>query len=329
MEPTFVNYSVWNACNLRCRFCYNDQWRNSVQYFKDFEVMKLELQKLKEKVNGINIIWWEPLFYSRIFDLLDYIRDIWFDKISIVTNWVKLSDYKFAEKILSYNLRSIYISIHSHNPEIEDILTQRKGVFEKKLLWLRNVQNIIKEKRYSTLLQINVVANQKNIEVLSDIIAFYYGLWLRFISISWIILDTDCSDNNKEMVPRYSDIISQLDRIYDFNLKGLKLSVDWTPLCIHKNIKNRFYRIRELNVRPKYSLLETGENLLDFHKNYKIVLKKCKKCVAFNRLCFGVYSRYINKYWEEEFESLDEQSLKLILREFLIKNKWYKVFLPN
>jgi len=43
MEASFVNFPIGNACNLRCKFCYNDNWRESKQYFEEIDILKEKL----------------------------------------------------------------------------------------------------------------------------------------------------------------------------------------------------------------------------------------------------------------------------------------------
>ncbi len=143
---TFVNFSIWNACNLRCKFCYNDEWRTQKQVFIDKNKIFLELYRLRNQTEKINLIGGEPLFHPDIFEILEYIKELNFTNLSIVTNGVKLADADFTERLLKdYDINSITISIHSNNNVSEDVITQRKDILNKKIQWLNNVFDIKKK----------------------------------------------------------------------------------------------------------------------------------------------------------------------------------------
>ncbi len=53
-----LNYEIWNACNLRCTFCYNDSFREDRQFFKDIDTINKELNELKkDEITWVTIIY--------------------------------------------------------------------------------------------------------------------------------------------------------------------------------------------------------------------------------------------------------------------------------
>ena len=89
---------------------------------------------MRNQTEKINLIGGEPLFHPDIFEILEYIKELNFTNLSIVTNGVKLADADFTERLLKdYDINSITISIHSNNNVSEDVITQRKDILNKKI----------------------------------------------------------------------------------------------------------------------------------------------------------------------------------------------------
>lgn len=312
-KASFVNFPIWNACNLRCKFCYNDSWREKKQYFEDIEVLKKRLLKyhfIGKKV--INIIWWEPLMHPKIFELFDFLKENNFI-LNMVTNWTRLWDLDFLESFLKYknNFENITVSVHSHKELIEEKITWRKLSLEKKLLAIEAL------KLNNINFSLTMVLCNYNINYLQEIINFYVSNYNKKIWLQWMITGWWLSNTNIKTLPNYSTIIEKLN---NFDNDDSLRSICWIPLCIHFKIKNKNYIIRELTRERLYALNWDWKNLHLSILNDNYIWDKCKKCFAFLKFCFWPWKIYVNKYWYNEFTSLrKEEVINLIKKN--IKNK--------
>lgn len=317
MEGTFINLPLWNACNLRCSFCYNDERRNTKTFYPELsEIIEIAL-KNRKNTSVINIIWWEPLMYPKIFEFLDYLQSIDY-KITIITNWVKLWDELFCEKLSKYNILNITISIHSHSNEIEDKITQRKiGVFDKKIKWYLNA------KKYFKSVNINSVITWDNLELFEDnIIHFYVEYNQKMFSLHWIINWDFSSFDNIAVMVDYGKIINWLNSLWNKELSNnLILKIHWIPLCIHINVKNIFYLIREIDSYHLFAINHSSENLLQSKIKNNYIGDKCRKCFAFWKFCFWPWKIYVEKYSYDIFRSLSKDDVISLIRKTNLNRK--------
>lgn len=301
-KASFVNFSIGNACNLRCKFCYNDSSREKKQYFEDIEVLKkrlLDYEFIWTKT--INLIWGEPLLYPKIFELLEFLKENNF-RVTIVSNWVKLADDKFMLSLNVYKeiIDYITISIHSHNSWLEDKITSRKWTFERKIKGVKGLE------KYNFRFFFAMVVNNININHLPEIVDFYKKEFNKNIHFQWIISGKNFSKTNIEQLPSYSSVIKGFswlkNKIY-INI------VNWIPLCIHFQVKDAAYRIRELDKRFIYSTWNDWKNLLKTHGETNFIWDKCRKCYALWKFCFWPSKKYVEQFWYDEFISLSKENV--------------------
>jgi len=309
-----LNYDLWNACNLKCKFCYNDNKRNIKQSFKSIIDIEKDLSNLVKQSDKIFFIWWEPLFHPHIFEILEFADKVWFNEISIVTNWLKMININFTNKLLSKNIKCIIFSIHAHNEELDSDISSRKNIFKKRLEALDNFFYINKEKKYYIWYDLNIVLNKLNINFIDKIIDFYYNIWFRRINLYWMLIHNNMSFENLKIIPYYSKIIDKIN-VCKKNI-NLELWIHWLPLCISSKI-NTVNLIREIENRYIYNIWNNWNKLFDDQINYKSKLNECKKCFAYWKFCFWVYKWYYKKYWDKEFKSISKKELYSILKNKL------------
>ena len=302
--------SIWNACNLRCKFCYNDLQRDSRQFFRPYTDIVRELLQINNKNTHIIIVWWEPLLYPHIFDLLDKIESLWFCWIWLVTNGICLDNDWIIERLLKYKSLSLEVSIHSDSEHLEASVTQRSNNFLKKERGILRLLALKKSLNSDLYIHVNTVANRYNIEHLSDVIKYTYNLWLKNISLSCIYNLWWFSETNLSTVVKYSEILREIVKIsslLDWN--KLNLKVNWLPLCFHKNesLLSLHYKIRELDCIVVDDNDGEGEK-----KKFKITTNKCNNCYAYKRHCNWIFDFYLREYSDSEFVPLTKDDIILL-----------------
>ncbi len=320
-KASFVNFSVWNACNLRCKYCYNDSWRDNKQFFEDVEVLKEKLlgyEFIWEK--SINLLWWEPLQYPQIFELLDFLKDNNFT-LTITTNWIKFADKKFFNSFLVYSdiIEKIVLSVNSDNLILEEKITWRKWTFDKTILSIENLLNNNFDVKFS------LVINNYNLKILDRILNFYFKKYNKKLSIQGMLTYPYSSDKNIEVLPKYEDIINNFNSLWK-DIYKIEF-IHWIPLCIINKIDNVSCRIRELDKRYLKSQKRDWVNLFETNFKTNYIWDKCRKCFALWKFCFWPWKKYVEKYWYEEFKVLSKQDVytmlkKQILLERKLQKRW-------
>jgi len=188
---TFVNFDIWNACNLRCKFCYNDWRRNIRQYFESFDDLKDRAIKLRQKTDSINLIWWEPLMYPKLFELLSLLEELNFN-ISIVTNWLWFIEDTFFNKVFKYKkIKKITLSVHSITEENNFRISQRKNIEEKR----KKIVNKLINLNWINI-SITTVINKYNYDEILNLFNYYKKLWIKSFWFTWIILQKESTNSN-------------------------------------------------------------------------------------------------------------------------------------
>lgn len=299
---TSAYLSVWNACNLKCKFCYNDLNRKEKNYFKPLKDSIFTIKKIRKNFNYIIIVWWEPFLHPDILKILSYINLLKFEFVWIVTNWIKLADIWLWIKLFQLWVTTLQFSIHGNSSVLENNISWINELnFKKREKGIKNIISLNGKLKENISLTSNTVINSINYKFIIQIINYITELWLNEISISFVYNLKGLSSENKKMLVKYSDVIDIFNKSKD-DFWNTNLSIEWLPYCLHKKIKNIKYKIRE--EKDYYNMKEKYNDLDQKNLDKKSKLKDCKKCTAYWKFCFWVYNEYIKKFWELEFKAV-------------------------
>lgn len=220
IAPLLMQVELTEACNLRCRFCYNSQKPRYNE--RVFEI----LDKLAEQgVMQVNLTGGEPLAHPQFFDILKYACDR-FPNVVILSNG-SLMDQKALEKIHETNVTSVNISIHG-DPETHDHLTQTPGSYNASIAALKY---FIKEKKI--LVASNFVLNAGNLHILKDTIEYFHGIGLQYMTITRFI-PVGIGDGARDLVLTPTQLVEAFQIAYDYNNSGKGPHIEFaeaTPFC--------------------------------------------------------------------------------------------------
>ncbi len=316
-----IEINIWKACNNKCRFCMSSQYAIK-RVWETFWLVAFNLIKKEIKTYAIKwyksiwYIWWDISIHPNIYEIIEKSRKYWFENISIITNAMVFSDYNKAEKlILSWTTR-INISIHSHNCNIEDYITQINWWFEKKLLAIDNFNKLYNHKVLKNPISINIVLNWLNYKDITKTCLYFYKiknikdirinfLWNRFFF---------SEDDKKKLELSYTEFLPYLKELIIFSIKiNLRITFDAIPACVfHKlGFKNHNFIIRKflweeldyidevsnINMDVKFNWKEQKRNEL------KTKFDKCNDCLYSNK-CQWIWKEYVKRYWEDEFNAI-------------------------
>lgn len=220
IAPLLMQVELTEACNLRCRFCYNSQ---QPRYNKRcFEI----LDRLAEQgVMQVNLTGGEPLAHPQFFDILKYACDR-FPNVVILSNG-SLMDHEALERLHKSDVTSVNISIHG-DQATHDGLTQTPGSYDASIAALKY---FIKEKKI--LVASNFVLNAGNLHILKDTIACFYSIGLEYMTITRFI-PVGIGDGARDLILTPAQLIEAFQIAHDNNNSGKGPHIEFaeaTPFC--------------------------------------------------------------------------------------------------
>lgn len=288
-------FNINKICNSNCCFCaanYEDLYLNkkdnpfiSIDQFKEI-ARKMGISKNdKVIING-----GEPTLNPHLLDILEFC-DVSGFKTILFTNGRKLSDFTYAENIISKNPSKITIPLYGHNAELHNKLTRNNNSFEETVKALK----FLSELHHSTnafIFEIKILICLTNYKYIKDIAKYIMcNFNFNVLMVSGLI-PSDVAIKNNQVVDKESHkeaINDFLDFYWQCNSK-LQLTLDGIPLC-HLNKKNLImYLINRKSLlfdfeaeKPNGNFYIDVENMNDSNPSFEI--EKWDKPLCYKEDC--------------------------------------------
>ena len=301
MAPLLVQVELTEACNLRCKFCYNSQKPR----YNDRAIEMLELLAA-QNVMQVNLTGGEPLAHPRFFEILERACKL-FPNVVILSNG-SLMNEEALERIHTFDVTSVNISIHGDEASHEE-LTQVKGCYKKSI---DAIKYYLQKKKI--LVASNFVLNGSNFHLLKKTIDDMASIGLEFMTITRFI-PVGVGSGARDLVLSEDQLVEAFRIVYEHNESGKRPHIEFaeaTPFCaLPKELRSianccsygydRFYVdvTGELMVCG-LSRIKLGGNVLTtpineikkksvvFNQfiNNAHVPSRCRQCLDFN-MCHG------------------------------------------
>lgn len=171
MAPLLVQVELTEACNLKCRFCYNSQQpKYNRNVFKMLDVLA------EQGVMQVTLTGGEPLMHPDFFKILSYATKK-FPNVMILSNGALMNE-RVVEEISDSGVMSVSVSIHGDR-EIHDSLTGIIGSYEKSMNAIKKYLAVGK-----TPIASNFVLNAYNVNVLEKTAKTFHEIGLNFMTIT-------------------------------------------------------------------------------------------------------------------------------------------------
>lgn len=217
--PEFIAIKLTNACNLRCKHCY--EW-NEEGYIralpKDKQKEEIEIRLIKkvlsetQKEKSRLYLWGgEPLLYSKFSDLVECIKDDPRETI-ICTNGLKIEE-RYADILELATACPVELLIAVEGSEEEHDKIRGKGTYRE---LMRQLQLMLSSKtKYRIKISIHMVVTDYNVQDLYTNLCLFEKLGIDFVYVClpWYISD----ELSKEMTDYYCREFAWLKR--DSNTK--------------------------------------------------------------------------------------------------------------
>ncbi len=170
IHPLFVVFYITNLCNLRCFYCEEfsaDKNAGFLPHELTTDQVKLILRVLRKKFDFIYITGGEPYVRQDLEELIAYMKEIGFKRISLNTNAVTLDKKPGILK----HLRDLIISLDSMDADRKDeIIRCKEGTAQKifdNIRWAARLQ-----KEYGFEISLNCVVAPHTISDAREVLAF-------------------------------------------------------------------------------------------------------------------------------------------------------------
>ncbi len=327
------------GCNARCRFCY--YYLAELKGFWPKEVIMKEMDiAWKAGMKAIDFSGGEPTIHPDFIELIKYAKSKGFKTICTLTNGLRMADENFVKEMVENGINDVLFSIHGHNSQEHDYITQVPGSFEK---IIRSVENL---KKYSIPFRINCTVTNINYRNLEKHAKLYNKLEPR--QVNFILFnDFELADQlANQFSVKYSIASSYIKKAVDI-LKGRVpyINLRYIPFCFMRGYEKyichypqkifdpfewsqrMLIKLTAKKVTPTWKYL--GYFFYGFLKSHpKIKLskdyledicvsmrirsyfksEKCKKC-KFNKICPGLEKSYFKIFGDSELKPADGEKI--------------------
>lgn len=218
-------------CNLRCDFCYVKDAGYSVDDSIEYENLKKIVDFCCEAdMKYIFFTGGEPLMYSRLTDILKYIKDKKTLVSAIASNGVLLEDSVLCESLIDSGLGYIDISMKGNDASDWEKATGFNGA-SKQLKAIHNLAAMSMEFTCS------MVITHRNVMDFCNAVQAAFKNGAKQFSFTFVIDNDDCNEKNEDYLVKNNPFslveafIAQIDKLN-------AITDDWWieysfPLCIY------------------------------------------------------------------------------------------------
>lgn len=310
------------SCNNKCIFCCNEDKRQNIEDQTTEEIKKEMIQYRKNGSEYVEFVGGEPTIRKELIELIAFAKKIGFKTIMFATNGRMLSNKIFAKKVIDSGITHIVFSIHGHNSQIHDELTQVPGSFNQLMQGLENVRQLgLKDIGSNTTI---VKQNYKN---LIDIGNLIYSKGIRNSEFIFVDPTRGGPKNNFDsIVPTYEEVSPFVNNLLSFGKeKNIPhWHVRYYPLCF---IKKEFHdMVSETKEKETFKTEHIARDFINTNveKNRELIgrtkIKKCNGCEFYN-ICEGYWKEYeIKRPYKDKSDLGDIRKLEE-KEEYWEKNK--------
>ena len=277
-----LHMDVSNACNLNCEMCEWTYLRGETNSFPDLNVLKKRIDEAK-KLGLKHVIIGscsEPLLYSKIEELVDYLKN---KNIKIEINTNLSFPYKISKRLK--NIDHLIVSIDA--PDEETYKKIRIGGNFNQI-----INNIKKLKKYNLKIQLSYVIQRNNYNKIVDFVNLAKKLKVDSICLGSLVhLKEDIYNRVKLNQKQFQDLQKEL--------KNAKILAD--KLKLNHNLNQKF-DIRFIT-NPVYPCYTTYFSL--FIKSNGDVFPCCISIADKNLKIGNIYKESLKKIWlGEKFQKM-------------------------
>lgn len=261
---------ITNRCNQNCLFC-------SAKGKKEETGKKFFEREINQIKNGLVISGGEPTLSPDLFWIIKKAKENNLF-VELQSNGITLCYEDLVGDLIKAGVDLFNINLPSHLSSINDEVTQTRGLFEKKIKGIKNLQS------QNANIRLTHIINSLNYKKLENFVSF---VGLNFPKINYIqfsfIKIVGAARKNPQILVNYQEVqpylLKALGKCKKLNIDFL---VDHIPPCYLGSFKNHHIDYQKISrgEKPKYSLRE------------KLKINECSPCSWFN-FCCGIRKDYL------------------------------------
>ncbi len=204
---------VVTACNSKCLFCLDADTPRNV-YLPEDEV-KADLRRGIEELGADKVIisGGEASLHPLFPEFIRYAREIGYDRVQTVTNGTRLADLAYYKACRDAGLGEITYSLHGHNAELHDYLTQTPGAFHK---LMKGMIRAIRDPK-GPIVNVDICINKQNVGVLDKVIEVAIQAGCTEFDLLHVIPQANAYDNRELMFYDVKDHMETLHKVFRLN----------------------------------------------------------------------------------------------------------------
>ncbi len=299
-------------CNQDCLFCFVDTCAEGPPEGEPRRVAE-ELKKTGKKISIVSFSGGEPALNPALPEIIALYKDTGALELCLQTNATILSAPSIARDLAGAGLDSAFVSLHSHDEVVSDIVTGSAGAFRKTV---KGIENLVKN---GVFVYISHVVCSFNFATLPDFVRFVHSR-LGGVPIVFSL----AAPHTREMmfggfVPRLSAVREPLKEALELCLdmrnpfSGLP-SLCGFPLCV-LGPDMRFYPdIHPVDQRSLEGAMFKNEG--------------CRGC-SMNDWCYGLRAFYVSMFGDEELRPAILEDFSPKLRNLESRINYFKTFFDD
>lgn len=272
-------------CNQACRFCFV-----STHLPPGSEAaIEAAIEEIGRERGVLTLSGGEPTLNPRLVEYVAMGKRAGAREVELQTNAIRLADPELVRGLCDAGLDVAFVSLHASQAEISDRITGAPGTFAETLLGIDALA------RARVALRLNFVFCEQNYRDFPAFVGMVGGLWpLASITVSFVAASTDLVPLDREMMPRYTDVMPHLAagvraaRRLGVRLTGFE-SMCGIPLCLVPD-----------DLSAYFALAEAPE---DLGRGELVKPEACGGCALGSR-CFGVRRGYARLHGVEELSPI-------------------------
>jgi MoaA/NifB/PqqE/SkfB family radical SAM enzyme len=208
--PLVIVWNYTNACNLHCRYCYQNAGKtliNELSYEKKLDLIE---QMAENNVAYLAFSGGEPILGDRFWEILS--RASRYMHTSIATNGTLLCDNALVKRLADCGARNTFVSIDGATEESHDFI-RGDGNFRKTI---KGIENLVSNKYIHV--GINTVVTRRNYHEVEHILELSRDLGVNsFNHYNFIPAGRGKDDFKNDLTPQEREEL--LNMLYDWHIK--------------------------------------------------------------------------------------------------------------
>jgi MoaA/NifB/PqqE/SkfB family radical SAM enzyme len=317
-----IEINLGMVCNNRCVFCVNAKVRPAQRRWVAKNRIVAEIERAAAQgYRALGFLGGEVTICPHAAEVIRIARAHGFARISLCTNGRRLARREVLEALLDAGATRFTVSVHSHEPEVEDRLNARRGAFAEQLAGIDNLVRAAAAGRLPDGVSLNGCIHGLNFDRLTEMARFFRARGVRDIRFNFIRPE-HLAAGNRELVPRLTDCIPEALRLIRASHRGLDMTVTFgdIPLCVWPA---RFLHRIDLARQHLGELRDLDTDVSEFRggaapfrfnwrrmraTRLKAHVRACTTCPA-RLLCEGPWEAYLELHGAGELHPIDRPAL--------------------